>query len=524
MPEPIQNEPHPIFKSIEEENLKEVNEIINKDPSALGQEDSYGNTPIFYAIFKNNKDIAEAIIEKYPSVLEKKNSYENAPIFYAIMFKNLEITKAIIEKYPSVLEQKDSHGNTPIFCAIIKKNKEIAEAIIGKNPSVLEQKNSYGNTPIVHAAFMSIMSSDHDNEDNESEVLQIILDYQFQRHIDKVSQEDFKELLLKKMLLKGIYSREEAFSNLKYLEKAFDKITPESTFKKIYQDLFENVDKNQPITSIKKEKMFVFQSKLNRHSSFFIFHVNKANELTSISYCDGNKIDERRKIEGSATHINGVTTFSLETPIKYDNDFAKDFINENTKDKSPGGFYDKLRKKEIIFKGKRIDFSEITHSIPTKIQKRNNCGLKSLLLVGRKILQQQNPKTMFYSFNPKTKMPYGSGHDEYKKFKIKLAGNALDFLINIKRKISSKSDPFSEYLKKEIEDIVKVAGVYNKRKLILTPESNSDKSKNTKKRRVATMGHEAIRSGILNKESPNESLAPLPNQALTLVTKNTRQP
>jgi hypothetical protein len=373
VPEPIQNEPHPIFKSIEEENLKEVNEIINKDPSALGQEDSYGNTPIFYAIFKNNKDIAEAIIEKYPSVLEKKNSYENAPIFYAIMFKNLEITKAIIEKYPSVLEQKDSHGNTPIFCAIIKKNKEIAEAIIGKNPSVLEQKNSYGNTPIVHAAFMSIMSSDHDNEDNESEVLQIILDYQFQRHIDKVSQEDFKELLLKKMLLKGIYSREEAFSNLKYLEKAFDKITPESTFKKIYQDLFENVDKNQPITSIKKEKMFVFQSKLNRHSSFFIFYVNKANELTSISYCDGNKIDERRKIEGSATHINGVTTFSLETPIKYDNDFAKDFINENTKDKSPGGFYDKLRKKEIIFKGKRIDFSEITHSIPTKIQKRNNC-------------------------------------------------------------------------------------------------------------------------------------------------------
>jgi len=61
------------------------------------------------------------------------------------------------------------------------------------------------------------------------------------------------------------------------------------------------------------------------------------------------------------------------------------------------------------------------------------------------------------------------------------------------------------------------------KKLILTPESNSDKSKNTKKRRLATMGHEAI-SAILNKESPNESLTPLPNRVLTLVTKNTRQP
>ena len=545
MLETIQNEPHPIFKAIALGNFDDFKKIIDEDHRVLTGQDSQNRTPIFYAIRCGKLKIVEEIISQAQSVLEEKDSMGDTPISYAIkcerseiakailnninedssvleqkdsdgntpiFYANKEIAEAIIEKYPSVLEQKNSYGNTPIFYAIFKKNKEIAEVIIEKYPSALEQKNSNGNTPIVYAALMSVMSSGHDNEDKASEVLQIILDYQFQRHIDKASQEDFKESLLKEMLLKGIYSGEEVFSNLKCLEKAFDKITPESTFKKIYKDLFENVDKNQPITSIKKEKMFVFQSKLNRHLSFFIFHVNKANELTSIGYCDGNKIDQGRRIEGSTTHINGVTTFKLNTPIEYDNDFAKDFINENTKDKSLGVFYDKFRKKEIIVQGKRIEFSEITYSIPTKIQKRNNCGIKSLLLVGREILLQKNPKTMPYSFNPKTKMPYGSGHAEYKKFKIKLAGNALDFLIKIKREISSKSDPFSEYLKKEIEDITKIAGVYNKRKLILIPES--------KKRRKVTMGHEAIRSA-LSKESPNESLSPRTNETSPLSTNMT---
>ncbi len=171
-------------------------------------------------------------------------------------------------------------------------------------------------------------------------------------HINKGIEEDFKDLFSKTMLVKGIYSKEDAPFYFDCLEKAFDKITPENTFKKIYQELFEKVNKNQSISSKNNEEMFIFQSKLKNHESFFIFHVNKEDgKLTSISYCDGNTIDEGRKIKDSATHINGVTTFKLNTPIDYDNDFAKDFINENTKDKSLGVFYDKFREKKLYFKG-----------------------------------------------------------------------------------------------------------------------------------------------------------------------------
>jgi len=488
MLETLQNEPHPIFKAIEERNLKEVNEIINKDPSVLEQQDS-----------------------------KRIN-----PIVYAISLWDIDIVEAIIKKEPLVLEQRDLAGKTPIFYAIALEKLGFVEEILYQKPSVIEQKDLAGNTPVDLATALSIISLGNNKNDRASRVLQKVLEYKFPGNINNDSREDFKELFLKEMLLKGIYSAQTVSFSFKVLEKAFDKVTPENTFKEIYQKLFEKVDKNQPITSKNNEEMFIFQSKLKGHESFFIFHVNEDNKLTSISYCDGNEIDEGRKIEGSKTHINGVTTFSLETPIEYNNDFAKNFINENTQDKSLGVFYDKLIKKKLYFKGSHIEFSEITHSIPTKIQIRSNCAFKSPSLAVRFISHQQNPQTMVYGFDEKTKKPTGAGYDEYKKFKGGLTKNALDFIIKIKEKISSKSDPFSEYLKKEIEDVMKITGFHNKRKLRPIPEEKSNQFKSVKRKKLATGSHEAI-SAILSKESPSESLSLLPNQPSPLVTKNTRQ-
>ena len=409
------------------------------------------------------------IIKKDQSVLKQKDLYGgDTPIFCAILSGQTEIVEMIIKKDQSVLKQKDLYGDTPIFCAILSGQTEIVKAIIEKDWKVLEQKNSNrnGNAPIDLATTMSVMSSGRDNEDKASRVLNKVLESKFLGNIDKASQEDFKELFLKKKLLKGIYSKEDAPFYFKCLEKAFDKITPENTFKKIYQDLFENVDKNQPINLKNDKNMYIFKSDLKGHSSFFIFHVNKANELTSISYCDGHTIDEGRKIEGSTTHINGVTTFHLKTPIGYDNDFAKNFINENTKDISPGVFYDKFREKKLYFKGSHIEFSEITHSIPTRVQTRGNCGFKSPSLAVRFISHQQNPENMVYGFDPKTQEPTGNGHHEYKEFKDGLTKNALDFIIKMKEKISSESPSFSDYLRKEIEDVMTMVTTKNNEKLL----------------------------------------------------------
>jgi len=395
---------------------------------------------------------------------KKKDSNLGAQLFAAIKSGNLEIVKAIIEEDQSALERKDLDGDTPIFCAILSGQTEIVKAIIEKDWKVLEQKNSNrnGNAPIDLATTMSVMSSGRDNEDKASRVLNKVLESKFLGNIDKASQEDFKELFLKKILLKGIYSKEDAPFYFKCLEKAFDKITPENTFNKIYQDLFENVDKNQPINLKNDKNMYIFKSDLKGHSSFFIFHVNKANKLTSISYCDGHTIDEGRKIEGSTTHINGVTTFHLKTPIEYDNDFAKNFINENTQDKSIEDFYKKFINNAI--QGVDIDYKKTTHSIPTKIQKRGNCVFKSTSLLARFILETIDP-TMEFGFDEASQKPTGAGYDEYKKFKDGLTKNALDSIIKIKENISSKSVSFSGYLRKEIEDVMTMVVTMNNEKL-----------------------------------------------------------
>jgi effector-binding domain-containing protein len=522
MLENSQKEPHPIFLAIESGNLKEVNKIINKDPSVLEQEDSKMRTPIFHAIRSGNLKIVKAIIKKAPSVLKWEDSDWNTPIVYAIRWGKLKIVEAIFEEDRSVLEQKDPDGMTPIFHAILFKNPEIVKAIIKKDLSVLGVKDSNAITPISLAAGMSIRFSSRDKDDKASKVLQTILKCRFPGHINKAIQEDFKELFSKTMLVKGIYSGEDAGFGFDGLEKAFDKITPENTFKKIYQELFEKVNKNQSISSKNNEEMFIFQSKLKSHESFFIFHVNKEDgKLTSISYCDGHTIDEGRKIKDSATHINGVTTFKLKTPIEYSyENFVKDFINENTQNISVVVFHNKFREKKLYFKGSHIEFSEITHSIPTRVQRRGNCVFKSSSVLARKISEQQNPATMAYCFNSETKTPYGSGYDEHKKFKTKLAENALVSIIETKEKISLKSDPIRNYLIEKIEDTIKIAGVYNKRKLMPIPEEKYNEFKRAKRRKITTVVHEEIKA-ILSNESPKKSLSPRTNKTSPLSTKIT---
>jgi len=259
-----------------------------------------------------------------------------------------QILNPIFSAFSSILPR----GAT-IFDAIESGNLDEVKKIIEKYPLVLNETDEYGDTPL---SLATICESGYGDKDNRLKVLQIILDHQFERHIDKGGQEVLKELLSKKMLLKGIYSGEDASFNFKCLEKAFDKITPESIFKKVYQDLFKNVDKNQPISSKKNEEMYIFQSNLEDHSSFFIFHVNKKDgKLTSISYCDGNEIDEGRKIKGSTTHINGVTTFKLKTPIEYSyENFVKNFIKDNTENKKKKSFIKNLQKKQLQSKERKL--------------------------------------------------------------------------------------------------------------------------------------------------------------------------
>ena len=500
-----------IFSAISRGSLIEVNEILDRDSSVLNQIGSSKYTPIFHAILGKKKEIVDAIINRDPSVLNQESSSGNTPISLAIQSGNLDIVKAIIKKASWVLGQKDSKGDTPIFIAIRSGNLDIVKAILEEDRSVLsvlKQENSSGDTPITLATLISVISSSRDKEGAASEVLRVILEKKFPGNIDKASQEDFKELFLQESFLKGLYSEEEAPFKFNSLKKAFDKITPKNTLGDIYKELLENVDKNKSIDLKNGEKMFIFQSHLQQHQSFFIFRVNKANELTSISYCDGNLFDERQKIKDSATHINGVTTFHLKAPIEYSYEkFVKNFIEKNTQNQKIEDFYKKYSEKTIAIEGAEIDYAKTTHSIPTKAQKRGNCAFKGPSVAVRKIFQELYP-TKEFGFGEASQKPTGDVYDEYKKFKDGLTKNALNFIIKIKEKISSKSDPLSEHLKKDIEGIMKMVETHNKKKL----------SKDDQPRKEF---HRAIKNVLIGheQETPGSSCFPFFRSCFTL--KNT---
>ena len=129
---------------------------------------------------------------------------------------------------------------------------------------------------------------------------------------------------------------------------------------------------------------------------------------------------------------------------------------------------------------------------------------------------------MVYGFDPKTKKPNGNAHYEYKEFKANLTKNALVSIIETNEKISSKPDLLSDYLRKKIEDTMKIVGVHNKKKLIPIPEGESDEFRSAKRRKLSTKGiHNEIAAILNSNESPNESLSPLTNQPSPLSTNMT---
>jgi hypothetical protein len=369
--------------------LEKVKAIIDQDPSVLNQTYPDGKTPIFYAISSDNPDIVSAIIEKDPSVLTQTLPDGNTPIFQAIFLGKLDSVKTIVEKNPSVLNQTLPDGNTPIFEAISSGNPDIVSAIVEKDPSVLNQILPNEMMVINYATQAYLASSGtQDEKAKRSEILTIILKKQFGKNITQNDQSDLEELLFNKSLLNGLHSKLDSLNGFNYLKNAFEKINPKNTFDNVYKDLFQRVDKNIPVELADESKMYIFSSNLKEHISFFIFHTDANNKLESISYCDGNYVDiESQKITNSSTHIKGITTFHLKDTIDYSEGFAKEFIDKNSKGKSISDLYNKFEENKIS--GVEIDFEKTTHSIPTKIQTRGNCGFKSTSLLARFILEKK---------------------------------------------------------------------------------------------------------------------------------------
>jgi ankyrin repeat protein len=391
--------------------------------------------PIFYAIDNEKKEIIKSMITKDRGILDKENRQGLSPFFYAIRLDKKNVVEAMIEANPEVLKQQDKHGSSPFFYAIKFNKSEIEQEIVSSS---------------CFSCFRIGRQPDT--------TLNIIARAEIGRDLTDIEKENLKEFVLSFSLLKNLYYKKaQGLKDRLDVKKILAPSIPEVTsgqsvlyrdFTEIYQEITTSI--NPEITYIKDDKlnsMHVYDSHLTDHISYFIFHVNDENKLTAISYCDGNRIDDVRKIEGSENHINGVTTYQLQTPQVFSKNFAEELV-KNISKKSADDFDKKIANNTAFPEG-LIDYSKTTFSIPTKKQLRGNCTLKSPNILARFLLEQKSGEKIF-DFDVDEKKTTGRGVEVYKEFKQKMA-----------EKVNQKVIDAGEKIDKNIYDKLGVSGIFH---------------------------------------------------------------
>jgi ankyrin repeat protein len=360
------------------------------------------------------------------------------PVFFAIKEGNLDALEKIISARPEVLEHKDKNGLTPVFYAIKEGNLDALEKIISARPEVLEQKDQKGDNPILNILDLYTYS----DSDQNKNILKLIFEKQFGVALQDEEIKNLVEFVGNYKFLKlfydescrGIYDKEFKSIALSILpsEEELESGLSKKLLK-IYKTIAESKGEPFIIESHEangdKTKLHIHYSKLNKHSSYFIFHVNAQNKLTKISYCDGNEAFSERIISkqigvNQSTYINGATTFEIKDSIDFSSQFAEDFVKKESKGKDIAKFYLERFSWKNLFNSKVFEykFSKMIHSIPTKTQIRRNCTPKSFNILARFLLSdQEREKPFTYS---RVSGQGEKGYESYKELRQKMVDKA----------------------------------------------------------------------------------------------------
>ena len=450
----------PIFATIVNNDLETLKIIIETYPEDLSQAYDHRLTPVFFAIENNNLEALRILIKTYPKIVEQKYEDDLTPIFFAIEGNNLKALRILIEERPETLWQEYEENLTPIFFAINDpglddKYIETIKTITDTYPQILEQEDVNKNTAIIKIVELY---EDNPSEPNKN-LLQKIFTQQFQKKLEdedienlvnfvrnlyllKLIYEDsgqiIKESMLKRILLSIVILNDDEKDDLtKKLASIYQEICQEKTG----EIIFFNQKGAQ-------NSLHIFNSEISDHSSYFVFHVDEKNKLTAISYCDGNLICDERKIDSN--YINGAITFNFKILRDFSNELATKFINENFREKNMNVFYkdfeglnelfrdmindfiaENFNEKDANVLREKItesDFIKTTYSIPIQAQERENCTFKSINILARFLLEQQQQQTIF-GFDFINSQPYGIGHEAYKNVKERMVENATENLI-----------------------------------------------------------------------------------------------
>lgn len=509
-----QSKSFPIFYAIKNKKYEIAMEFIDSDERVLEQKDDAGFNPFFYAIFFENMDLVDHIIKTKPEIVDEKFSGYYLPIFYAITKGKNDFAIRMINKYPQFLKQKDNDGcslleyaikcenlemikffiehdkeslqdteNHPIFYAIANNKIKALKEILKLCPESLEYENDLHLNPLLFLIqkYLENELRGEDLKDIKS-LINVIYKNQFNSASD-ISEEEFKSLTdYYKDFMPVMFgytkfdfgslpqTRSEIYKNL-FSELSKEVAEEMDQNKKLLLDLINKTEDRinifEPIIT-DKENIYIYDSKMLRHLSYFVFHVDKlTKKLTHISYCDGNSL-KNDFLDKESDYIWGVKKYPVCINIEFTKEFVQDFLSNNTRNKTINALIKQFNLKRMIDKNSDsiVDPCE-ERLIPTKIQNKRNCAYKSTKILWRYIASLQNPELNFYLKEERDLFLGGDGDknpeqqdsvvDErilFKEIKVGLAGKAIQNLYDLCDNFDVDSDKINPDLKKYLQNQV----------------------------------------------------------------------
>ena len=462
----------PILFAIHENKQFAVESILKEIPNAIIHRHPEYDTPIFFAIFKENISAIDYILRTHPEGLEQKSSDgDYSPILYAISENSQKILKYFLNTNPQLINQLDEDYGYPVFFAILCRNKEIVDYFFEKNPLLLFQEFNQ-NTPFEYA-FGVYLNDKKNNSPNEIAKSKSILNSIYQKHFQTTRDISDRELEILEEYYTNFSHLAVGYSEYGYSftesseiaiyksilgkmlnaknpsDDTIDNKDPQILFAELSLKTMDSVNSYENPMKFANERIYIFNSGINDHVSYFTFHVNhESNMITDISYCDGNPITTEHNYISDRSYLNGgARKFNLDPPIEFSKKFVDNFLQNNSQGKKMKEFYQALQTEglkivnplnpELI---QNLKISTPEFYIPTTHQYRENCSFKSLKILLRYIAKSENPELDFSSRHLNMVERKIDGTGIYKKFKSDLTISAIENLKILKEKLLEMSD------------------------------------------------------------------------------------
>jgi ankyrin repeat protein len=107
--------------------LKEVKELLKKNPELVSSRDNDGLTPLHYAVQCARKDVAELLLAKGADV-NARDKHGDTPLHYAVQWAQKDAAELLLAKGADI-NAKGGYGMTPLRCAVGYGHKDIIELL-----------------------------------------------------------------------------------------------------------------------------------------------------------------------------------------------------------------------------------------------------------------------------------------------------------------------------------------------------------------------------------------------------------